>query len=149
MKGKLRGARGRYALWPVLAAGTLMTGSCDFPFGSNTAAFADNARVIVEGTSAAPLLLITSTEFVTTQDPLSDDVLTNLIVSDTAMLSALPGDRSFVIRGADRFLARVANSDTATTATIHMRVLLDGKEVFNQRATMRDASLEYTVFYRN
>lgn len=126
----------------------MLATACDSIFGSSKSAFADEARVIVDGTSPEPLLLITSTEFLTTRDPVSDEVVTTLIVSDTVTLATLPGEAFRRIRGADRFLARIANSDSASTADIHMRVMLDDKLVFDQRALMRNSSLEFTAFYQ-
>lgn len=120
---------------------------CDSLLGSDQAAFAAEARVLLEGTSPVPLLLVTSTIFDAGIDDETGEVVTDLISADTMVLTTIHVDETFDIFGADRFLVRVANPDTAETATIHLRVLLDGREVFNQHATMRDASLEYTAFH--
>jgi hypothetical protein len=135
-------------IWPVLAVFALALSGCDSILGSNQAAFAYEARVIVEGSSAVPLRLITSTNFATSRDPDTGELVAAQVVGDTAHLTGLPFDRVFEIRGADRFLVRLINPDINVTATIHLRVHLDDREVYNQRATMRDASLQYIAFYR-
>jgi hypothetical protein len=132
----------------LLAAALLVTAGCEGLFGSDQAAFAEEARVLLEGTSPVPILLVTSTNFVAGIDNETGGVVTDLVVADTVVLTTIDVDQTYDIFGADRFLVRVANPDLDETATIHLRVLMDGREVFNQRATMRDASLEYTAFHR-
>jgi hypothetical protein len=133
----------------LLALLTAMGTGCDSLLGTDQAAFAAEARVLLEATSPVPLLLITSTNFAAGRDDDTGEIVTSLIASDTMVVSSADVDQTYDIFGANRFLVRVANPDDEETATIHLRVLLDGREVFNQRATMRDASLEYTAFHRN
>lgn len=125
----------------------LAMSGCDSLLGSDQAAFANEARIIVEGTSAVPLRLITSTNFNAIRDPDTGDLVATDVVGDTASLTSLPFDRVFRVRGADRFLVRLINPDISVTATVHLRIHLDDRLVYNQRATMRDASLQYIAYY--
>ena len=140
----------RRRLAAVLSALTLVASgtACDGLLGSDQAAFAADAHVLLSGTSPVPLLLITSTNFFATNDIETGQVVTTLLLSDTVVLETPNVDRHFDIFGADRFLVRVVNPNAEETAEIHLVVELDGRQVYNQRAMMRDASLEYTAFYR-
>lgn len=138
----LRIARG------LLLAAAGSTAACDGLLGSDQAAFAEDAHVLVSGTSPVPLLLVTSTNFVSTLDIDSGLRVTTLILADTLVLETAEFDRHFDIFGADRFLVRLVNPDENETADVHLTIELDGRTVYNQRATMRDASLEYTAFYQ-
>jgi hypothetical protein len=122
--------------------------ACDGLLGSGEAAFAADARVLVSGTSPVPLLVITSTNFFSELDVGTGDRVTRLVLSDTLVLETPNLDRHYDIFGADRFLVRIVNPDAENTADILLQVELDGRQVYSQRATMRDASLEYTAFYR-
>jgi hypothetical protein len=128
----------------------LPAAACDSFLGTDQAAFAAEARVLLDGTSPVPVLLITSTNFLAQRDFETGQIVTQLLAADTVVLttSDFDVDETYDIFGADRFLVRVANPDDDETASIHLRVMLDDREVFNQRATMRDASLEYTAFHR-
>lgn len=103
----------------------------------------EEARVIVTGSSPVPLLLITSTQFVFDIDPATGDRTARALVADTSTIS-LPVDRTYAFGNSNRFLVRVANPDLDQTASVQVRLLIDGKEVFNDAATMRDAALQYT-----
>lgn len=131
---------------PLLAALSLATG-CDSVLGSDQAAFAADAHVRLAGTSPVPLLLITSTAFVARRDLDTGNLVTQLLAADTIVLQTAEFDRHFDIFGRDRFLVRVVNPDADRSADVHLRVSLDDREVYNQRATMRDAALEYTAYY--
>ena len=123
--------------------------ACGDLFGSDQAAFARTARVIVANEASTPLVLVTSTKFVIRTDPVTgaqEVVFTG--PADTTRFSAANFDQSYDIFGADRFLARLINPDSVVTATVTLRVRLDEREVYSQRATMRDAYLQYTNFYQ-
>jgi hypothetical protein len=148
MNGRHGGAPRRTILALVAAVLGATSAACDGLLGTDQAAFAADARVLLSGTSPVPLLLVTSTNFTAEQDFVTGELITNLIVSDTITLATPTLDQHFEILGADRFLVRLINPDLNETADIHLRVELDGRQVYNQRATMRDASLEYTAFYQ-
>jgi hypothetical protein len=134
----------------LAAIGAIATAlpACDSLLGTDQAAFANRARVIVEGTSAGPLQLLTSTNFVALRDLESGELVASEITGETLSLTAFPYDHEYTIAGADRFLVRLTNPDIDITATVHLRVFLDGREVYTQHATMRDASLQYIAHYR-
>jgi hypothetical protein len=104
------------------------------------------ARVLVSGTSPVPLLLITSTNFVYTVDEGGSRVPVPL-VADTVQIS-LPIDQVFPFGNSDRFLVKVANPDVNQTAMIRLQLLVDGRKVFDDQASMRDASLQYSFVGR-
>ena len=131
---------------PALIA--LAAAGCDSLLGTDQSAFANEARVTVDGTSTVPLQLLTSSNFIATRDSISGELVASEIVGETITLSTLPFDRAFDLRGMDRFLVRLANPDPNVTATVHLRIRLDNNEVYNQRATMRDASMQYIAYYR-
>lgn len=131
------------AVWTILI---VLAGGCDWISGSDQG-FADEGRVLIDGSSTVPLLLVTSTNFLQGFDPLSGETVTTILSADTITLNQLPTDQRYPLSGKDRFLARIANPSTGATATIHMQVRMDGRQVFDQHATLLDASLEYTVFY--
>src|SRR5262245_59126852 len=141
----------KFRQWPQIWLGacltilTVVTTSCDSVLGGDTA-FASEARVLVTGESPVPMKVLVSTNFTAVPDGFGGLVAT-ITKADTINGVAFPHDRSHQIKGRDRFLVRLMNSDTASTATIHMRVFLDGNEVFNQRATMKDSYLESISYY--
>jgi hypothetical protein len=92
------------------------------------------------------MTVVVSTNFTAIRDGFGNTVPT-IILADTQRAITMPHDRTHSIKGRDRFLVRLMNSDTASTATIHMRVFLDDREVFNQRATMKDSYLESISYY--
>jgi len=81
------------------------------------------------------------------RDPQSGSRVSNLVEADTTTIN-LPVNLSYEFTSAYRFLVRVINRDTLQTADIRLRVFVDGREVYNQAALMRHASLEYTHYYR-
>ena len=140
-----RGARRLFAA-VILVILTLSLAGCDSIFGPNRRRLADDARIIIQGTSPVPLLLVTSTSFTAVRDQ-NGELVSTLVQADTVTLTTLPAQFDHDLRGRDRFLVRLINPDLNETAAIHMQVLLDGRISFNQQATMRDASLEYIVVY--
>lgn len=126
---------------------TCALGACDSLFGADVR-FAERARVIVTNEGSTPLLLITSTQFVLTTNLLTGQQNAEISRADTIRINAASLDQTFEISGRDRFFAGVFNPDSTRTATIHLRVQLDDREVYNQRATLRQASLQYASYFR-
>jgi hypothetical protein len=114
---------------------TLISG-CSSVTDSNRTA--DTAQVTVTGTSTVPLTLITSTRFTVQANDGTETV--TLLVADTAVLE-LPIDRSVPFGDSDRFFVQLFNPDPVVDATVDMRVLVDGVQVYRQAAMLRDASL--------
>lgn len=145
MRSADRTARPLAAL-PALLILTVATGGCDGLLDSSQD-YAENAQVIVTGTSPVPMLLILSNRYTAVPDQSSGQVVVQIEQADTLELS-LPIDRTYPLGDQFRILVRLQNGDTASTASINMRVLLDGKdEVYNQSATMKNSQLEYRFNY--
>jgi hypothetical protein len=137
---RLSGAT-RLAL-PIL---TLVTASCSSVLDSS-ADYADNAIIEVTGTSPVPLLLVSSTDWVHVVSPVTGERTIATNKADTVSLQ-LPINRTVPITNQYRIFFSVVNPDSVQTATIRMRVMLDKKLVYDQAATMRDASLQFSFAY--
>jgi hypothetical protein len=109
-------------------------------------AFADEARVLITGDSPVPMKIIVSTQFTAIRD-INGNLVPTILQADTISSVTFPHDRRHNIKGRDRFLVRLMNADSESTATIQMRVFLDENEIFNQRATMKDSYLESISYY--
>jgi hypothetical protein len=118
--------------------------ACDAVFGTENNQ-AKNARVIISGSSAVPLQLVTSTDFEAIRDNNTGEIAVTLTVADTTSI-AVPLDQTFPFNGSDRFFINLSNPDPDVIASIRLRLLVDGREVFDESANMQDAALEYTFF---
>lgn len=137
-------ARTRRALVALITILTASTAGCDSLLDTSQD-YADLAHVRITGSSAVPLTLVLSNDFIRNVNDQGQTTIT-LVSADTQVVT-LPVDATKPLGNQLRILARLINPDTAVTATIHMRVFLDDDEVYNQQATMRDASLEYYFTY--
>ena len=112
--------------------------------------YADNATVEVTGTSAVPLLVVSSTDWVYVVNSETGAVGVSTNKADTVSLQ-LPISRTVSIKDRFRIFFSVANPDSVNTATIRMRVRLDNELVYDQSATMRGgataASLDFSFAY--
>ena len=122
--------------------------ACDGILSNDQASYAREARVIVANETPVPLRLVISTQFVTRNDPLTGAQELVLLRADTTAITATSFDRTYDIFGADRFFTRLINPDSARTGSVQLRIQLDGREVYSQRATLRDAFLQYANFYQ-
>jgi len=105
------------------------------------------ARVQVTGTSPVPLLLMTSDQFQTVQDPGTGFLTTLLLAADTIVVNTLPADTTVSLGQFNQFLLRLINPDTSKTADIRLIIRLDDKkEVYNVGAKVTGAYLEYTYY---
>lgn len=130
------------AVAAMIVAGS--TAACDSLLDTSQE-YAELAHVRITGTSDVPLKLVMSNNFIRNTNN-QGQITISLVTADTQVVS-LPINATMPLGDNLRILARLINSDTAVTATIHMRVFLDEDEVYNQQATMRDASLEYYFTY--
>jgi hypothetical protein len=105
---------------------------------------AEAARVTVQGTSPGPLMVITSTRFSTFLTPEGEEAV-SFVLSDTVFLS-LPIDRTVQFGNSDRVHISVRNPDAENAATVTVRISVDGREVYNQGAMLRDAALGFSYF---
>ncbi len=102
---------------------------------------ADTARLQISVSAPQPLTLVTSIDFFETYDQVEDKILTNFNVSDTTLVDA-GVDETFQLGELGSFIARLIETENET-ATIEMRVWIDGVLEFERTGTMRDALLEY------
>jgi hypothetical protein len=141
---RMKGRRTHAALWFGLFV--LLGAGCDSLFDTSQDR-AENARVRVTGTSPIALQLILSNQFVNVPDPTTGQFVTQLVAADTFDLQ-LPIDRSYPLGDAERIFVRLTQPDSMQEAHITMRIHLDDREVYQQEATLRNASLEYTFTYQ-
>jgi hypothetical protein len=105
------------------------------------------ARVQVTGTSPVPLLLTTSDQFQTVQDPGTGFITTQMLSADTTIIGTLPFDSTVSLGQFNQFLLRLINPDTARTADIRLIIRLDDKkEAYNVGAKVTGAYLQYTYY---
>ncbi len=142
---KLRAGHRSAAMACVIVA--LAFAGCDSLLGGSSKN-ASNAQILVTGDSPVPMMLILSNKFTSIVGTDGNDI--NLpVVADTFLLP-VPINKTYPLGSDERVLVRLQNSDSTSIATIRMRVLLDAKdEVYSQRATMKNASLEYAFHYNN
>jgi hypothetical protein len=106
----------------------------------------DEARVTVTGTTPVPMKLIVSSLFDASRNPATGEVFVNFLESDTLTVVPPFEQKITFTAPSDRFVARLMNADSTSTADIEMRVYIDGKEDFRQKATMKNSSLQYTFY---
>jgi hypothetical protein len=136
----------QHAALPALLILTIAAAGCEGLLDSRQE-YAENAQVIVTGTSPVPMLLILSNRYTAVPDQTTGQVVVQIERADTFELG-LPIDRIYPLGDQFRILVRLQNADSTSTASVNMRVLLDGKdEVYNQNATMKDSYLEYRFNY--
>ena len=144
MQNRIYRRRSRIA-WVALSILTLLTVSCSSILDTSED-YADNAIIEVTGTSPVPLLLVSSTNWAYVNDPQTGESTVAMNDSDTVSLQ-LPINRSVPITNSYRIFFALINPDSTQTASIRMRVRLDDQLVYDQAATMRDASLEFSFAY--
>lgn len=136
--------RSRAALYGAAAALIITLASgCSSILGTDRST-AETVRVVVTGQSPVPLQLVTSTRFARAFNDDGEEQI-RLIVADTAHVSP-PVDRTVSFGTADRFAVMLINPSSEATADVTMTVTVDGKEVYRQSATLRDASLRFTYY---
>jgi len=126
------------------AAFVLAAAACDgfLDTGDQTR---DTIRVLVSGTSPVPLLLVTSDQFASVQDPATGQIQIQVIASDTLTITQLPVDTTYSIGQFNRILVRLINPDPAATAQVRMIIRLDDEEeAYNVEARITGAYLEYS-----
>ncbi len=106
----------------------------------------DEAEVTITGTSPAPLRLVLSSRFIGIWNPDQGKYDVSLNAADTVEVTSLPVTRTHRLNETGVFFVRLTNPAVDQTATIVLRVRIDGREVYSQAANMRDASLEYVFF---
>lgn len=105
----------------------------------------DRARVVITVDAPNPLTLITSTDFFESIDDVSGQILTSFNQADTVLIDSA-FDETFQLGAQSSFVARLIETEN-TTATIEMRVFLDGVLEWERTGTMRDALLEYKFVF--
>lgn len=138
--------RRRTSLGALALLAVTVLSACDSLLSSE-AGLADEATIQVTGTATVPVLVVTSTNFLWEYDVLDDDYVITLIKADTARVTSLPYSAKKNMKGLDRFLVRLVNPDGGVTVDVGMDVRLDGRLVYSQRATLRDATLQYYTWF--
>jgi len=110
---------------------------------------ADEARVVITGTSNESTIVITSTRFERWYDD-EGDSHTTLLVSDTVPLDlSTPFDEIYPVKPDIGFLVRVVHPDTVP-AVISMKVYFDGELTYDQRdVSLNDSSIEFSYIFSN
>ena len=145
MRDNMRAYRGLKAI-PVMLILALPFAACDSLLDTSED-FATSAQVIVTGTSAVPLGIIMSNDFNASRDELTGETMVSLFAADT-LSRDVPINENYPITDRLRFFVRLINPSADETATVNMRVLLDGKdEVYNVNVSLKDASIQYIFSY--
>jgi hypothetical protein len=127
---------------PIL---TVLAAACSSALDT-TQDYADNATIEVTGTSPVPLLVISSTDWLYVRDA-NGNLVAAVNRADTTRHTALPIMRSVPIQTARKIHFKLVNPDSTQTANIRMVVRLDNNTAYDQAATMRNASLEFSFSY--
>jgi len=123
---------------------TLSTTGCDEILGPSRKR-AETASVELEGTSPGPLQVVTSTNWILTQDQLTGESMIQLFAAETTE-AELPFEKSVKLAPYYRVLFRVMNPHT-DTARIQMRVLLDGEETYKMETAVADEPVDFTYVF--
>ena len=128
----------------LIASAALIAGlpACGI-LGDDTSDPANQAQVVINGTSPVPLDLITSDEFIVTRNVETGVTTTEFLSADTSMLT-VPFEQAYDISTFERFLVRLINPDSMV-ASIRLQVLIDGTLEYDQTADIsQGASLEFS-----
>jgi len=101
----------------------------------------EEARVVLEGETDAPVQIVLSREFIQTQNEFGQRSIA-LFSADTAIVTP-PFSRTMNIRNQQRFFARAEAADTVPTP-VRMQVFLDGDLEFDQMRDLRDQRLQFS-----
>ncbi len=105
----------------------------------------DSARVQIEGTAPNPLRLIVSTDFFETVDEFTGEVVAVFNTADTLDIG-LPFELT-VLTEQGSVLFRLTQPE-AEPATVRMRAFIDGRQDYDQSATMSEGgTLEYRYVF--
>jgi hypothetical protein len=127
---------------PIL---TVLAAACSSALDT-TQDYADNATIEVTGTSPVPLLVVSSTDWIYVRDA-GGTLVAAVNRADTTRHTSLPLTRTVPIQTARKIHFKLVNPDSTQTANIRMVVRLDNKTAYDQAATMRNASLEFSFSY--
>ena len=105
----------------------------------------DEARVVVQGDGGVPVRIIVSEQFVAGRTQ-AGTTQVEVLVSDTFDVVP-PFDRTFDIRDEGRFFTQVSPLEGQTD--VRVRVLLDGRERYNDSGALTDAAPFRFVFLFN
>jgi len=110
---------------------------------------ADEARVVVTGTTSEPLQLVTSTKFTRTFLE-TGEIRLSVAFADTMVLTLdSPHDQIYPIKPDRGFLVSLRNP-VMDPAVVSMQVFFDGELVYNhQNITLQEASLEFSYVFEN
>lgn len=108
---------------------------------------ADNARVVISGSTPVPLLLVTSTRFQRSVGQ-GGQPLVLPIQADTVELDLTSvHDQIYPVKPDKGFLARLINP-SEETATVSMQVYFDGRLNYDQQnVSLTDSSMEFSYTF--
>jgi hypothetical protein len=101
----------------------------------------NEARITISGTSPVPLQLTLSTNFTASFNSQTGLWDVNFVTAEELEVT-LPMEHTIRL-DTDRFLVRLRNPSSDATADVHMQVFFDGRQWYNQQATLVDAHLQF------
>jgi len=106
------------------------------------------ARVVIQGSAPNSLILVVSNNYYEQIIGDNTQIAAVLVTADTVSVDDFPFEHTFALNSRGAALARLIQPDSAE-ATVTMQVYLDGREEYNQSATLAQvASLEYRYLHR-
>ncbi len=111
---------------------------CDFMLGTDRP---ESARVVLDGTVPNGIDVVTSQEFFRgfSEDGSGSELA--FLQADTASVT-LPFDETYQLGASGWFAVRVLPPE-GDTARVHLRVIVDGSERFNETATLAGQYIQY------
>jgi len=139
---------GRRAL-PLAATALMMTffTACDLLSEPKERTRAEEATVEVTGESPVPLRLVASKVWSIGFDEEVGNQAIRLTEADSTEIE-LPYERTVPLAPTYRILFRVTNPSEEHEANVRMRVFLDDDLVYDQQATLKNASLQFSHLYQ-
>lgn len=121
-----------------------LTAACDLLSEPKDPGRVERATVEVTGESPVPLLMVTSTVFSIGIDEEVGDQVIVISEADTVEVQQLPYQRTVSLAPTYRILFRLVNPDDQHEANVRMRVRLGDDVVYDQQATLKNASLQFS-----
>jgi len=147
MRSSTRSGRRAFAVAAAALVITSLTAACDLLSDPEEPARAREATVEVTGESPVPLRLVASKVW---SIGIDEDVGEQVIIigqADSADIE-LPYELTVPLAPTYRILFRVTNPSEEHEANVRMRVFLDDDLVYDQQATLKNASLQFSHLYQ-
>lgn len=109
---------------------------------------ADNARVVVSGSTPVPLILVTSTKFQRSVGQGGQPLILPTRADTVELELTSVHDQTYPVKPDKGFLARLINP-TEETATVSMQVYFDGRLQYDQQnVSLTDSSMEFSYTFQ-